>query len=438
MRDVPAWARRLRAERRNRLWTQREMARALTDLADERTRSRMPGRDSVTRMIKDWEAGRHKPRDPYRLLYCRAFDLDENELFSAESMSRTEPEDDVLRREFLGASVATVGIAAIPVPFESLPQGRRINDELVVSLRKRIARLRRIDDYLGGAETYPLYAAELERTSTLVSDASYTEKTGRALLSVVSEQAQQAGWAAFDAGWTKRARQLFKKSLSAATDAGDTALLANSLAFLAYQKVSYGSPGIQEADASCRVAERGTPPAVRALLLERAAWAYASEGQRYQVEVERALEEAGRALEESSGEPNPDWALWVDRLELQIMTGRCWVALNQPVKAIAVLEDALSKYEDTHARDKSLYTTWLAEAYLDAREIERASAALSQSLSLSMDVASIRPRQRASAVLERLEDHRSLPSVAEIFDRMATLSSCSAIPSTEPTRRRSM
>lgn len=120
------------------------------------------------------------------------------------------------------------------------------------------------------------------------------------------------------------------------------------------------------------------------------------------------------------------------------MTGRCWVALNQPVKAIAVLEDALSKYEDTHARDKSLYTTWLSEAYLDAGEIERASAALSQSLSLSVDVASIRPRQRVSAVLERLEDHRSLSSVAELFDRMATPSSCSAIPNTGPTHRQSM
>ncbi|MFF3444611.1 hypothetical protein [Streptosporangium sp. NPDC002721] len=114
------------------------------------------------------------------------------------------------------------------------------------------------------------------------------------------------------------------------------------------------------------MAERGAPPAVRALLLERAAWAYASERQRYQIEAERALEEAGRALEESSGEPNPGWALRVDRLEPQIMTGRCWVALNRPVKAVAVLEDALSEYEDTHARDKSLHTTWLSEAYLDA------------------------------------------------------------------------
>ncbi|GAA3109839.1 hypothetical protein [Streptosporangium carneum] len=412
------------------------MARALTEAADERTRDRLPARQSITRMIKDWEAGRHKPKDPYRLLYCRVLGVSEDELFDeGAGPSAGREEDDVLRREFLSASVAAIGITAVPMPLGDLSRGRRVNDELVVSLRRRFARLRRIDDYLGGAETYPLYAAELERTSVLVNEASYTEATGRALLGVISEQAQQAGWAAFDAGWQNKARQLFKRSLSAAVDAGDTALLANSLAFLAYQKVSAGSPGTQEADASCRIAESGTPPTVRALLLERAAWAYASEGQHYQAEVERSLEQAGEALEEGRSEPGPDWAIWVDRLELQIMTGRCWVALGRPKNAIPVLERALAGYDDTHARDKSLYMTWLAEAYLGVGEVEQASAVLSRSLDLSIDVASVRPRQRVESVLGRLGKRRSLPCVTELFDRTATLSSSSAIPDMEPTHR---
>ncbi|MFC5161107.1 hypothetical protein ACFPOI_20285 [Nonomuraea angiospora] len=82
MDSVPVWAIRLRAERRGKLWTQRDMAKHLADAADPRTRARLPERESLIRMIKDWEAGRHQPKDPYRLLYCRVFGMREAELFA--------------------------------------------------------------------------------------------------------------------------------------------------------------------------------------------------------------------------------------------------------------------------------------------------------------------------------------------------------------------
>ncbi|GAA2315301.1 hypothetical protein GCM10010149_78860 [Nonomuraea roseoviolacea subsp. roseoviolacea] len=85
MDSVPAWAARLRAARRGKLWTQREMAKQLAEAADSRTRARLPERESLTRMIKDWEAGRHQPKDPYRVLYCRVFGMEEAELFGAEA-----------------------------------------------------------------------------------------------------------------------------------------------------------------------------------------------------------------------------------------------------------------------------------------------------------------------------------------------------------------
>jgi hypothetical protein len=37
-----------------------------------------------------------------------------------------------------------------------------------------------------------------------------------------------------------------------------------------------------------------------------------------------------------------------------------------------VLEAALTRYDDTHARDKSLYLSWLADSYLTAGEVEQA------------------------------------------------------------------
>ncbi|MBO4269941.1 helix-turn-helix domain-containing protein [Microbispora triticiradicis] len=79
--DLPAWAVRLRAERRNRLWSQREMARRLVEAADEGTRPRLPSRETMVRRIKAYEAGHNRPGDPYRVLYARAFALTEADLF---------------------------------------------------------------------------------------------------------------------------------------------------------------------------------------------------------------------------------------------------------------------------------------------------------------------------------------------------------------------
>ncbi|WP_206184961.1 helix-turn-helix domain-containing protein [Thermoactinospora rubra] len=98
--NVPAWAVRLRAERRKRCWSQTEMAKQLCEAADSATRAHLPSRESIVRRIKAYEAGQHQPDDPYRLLYCRVFGLSEEELFGATpdapAASTTAPEDDEL------------------------------------------------------------------------------------------------------------------------------------------------------------------------------------------------------------------------------------------------------------------------------------------------------------------------------------------------------
>jgi transcriptional regulator with XRE-family HTH domain len=323
--------------------------------------------------------------------------------------------DEVLRREFIGASA---GLAAAVLPqIAQLPPGRRVGEDLVDQLAGRTARLRGLDDYLGGAGTYRLYTAELETTLRVLKQARYTEDTGCALLSVAAEQAQQAGWAAFDAGWGRDASRLYDMSLAAASQAGNAPLAANALILRAYQQVSTGQRGLQAATAACRLAGAdGTPGAAQALTLERAAWAHAAARQAY--ECDQALNKAAVSLA-STGAPAPGWAAWADGTELQIITGRCWVALGRPRQAAGVLEDALAGFADTHARDKALYLTWLAEAYLDAGEIEQAAVTTGRALALADGSGSVRPGLRCTGLLRRLTPHRSLPAVASLLDSTA-------------------
>lgn len=323
--------------------------------------------------------------------------------------------DAVRRREFIKASAGT-GLA-VGMPDLTRPvAGRRISKEFPEQLRERTARLRRLDDVLGGGDTYRVYLGEYQATKALLRDCSYTEETGRSLLSVLAEQAQQAGWAAFDGGRHHDATSLYEDSHTAAVDAKDAALAGNALAFLAYQAVNRDrAAGIQIAARSCDTAGPGAAPGVRALLHERLAWAYAVAG--LPAETERALSAAESALDEIDGCPQPDWVAWVDRNELKIMSGRCWTELRRPLRAVPTLEAALASYADIHARDKSLYLSWLADSYLTAGEVEQSAKATSRALDLSAGVASVRPRQRLAPVLRRLSDHRALPEVADVMEK---------------------
>lgn len=329
-----------------------------------------------------------------------------------------EPESEVdgavRRRRF----VQVAGLAATMPAYLSRPSGR-IGSQRVSCLRERTARLRRLDDVLGGGDTYRLYTAEYQATKALLREATYSEAAGRDLLSLLAEQAQQAGWAAFDGGREADAASLYEASRAAATEAGDSSLVGNSLAFLAYQRLGGDRrAGVEIASRSTETIDGRTPAGVRALLHERRAWACAVADM--PVETERSLTAAVEALDEARGEPQPDWVGWVDRTELDIMTGRCWAELRRPLRAVPVLEAALARYDDSHARDKALYSSWLAQAYLTAGEADQAATVVDRALTLADGVASARPRARLEPVLAELAAprYRSLPAVADLLDRV--------------------
>lgn len=328
----------------------------------------------------------------------------------------TKGSEAVHRREFFKASVVA-GIAIGLPGIESSKSGARIGQRVPEQLRMRAARLRRLDEILGGADTYHVYLGEYLATKKLVRESACSVDTEIALQSVMAEQAQQAGWAAFDAGNHEDAAGLYEESHELAKRGGDLPLAGNALAFLAYQQASddRGSM-IETADESCRTAGPDAPSSVRALLYERLAWAYAVSGQAS--ETERALSVAEVALAEGRAcqEPQPDWAAWVDDTEIQIMIGRCWTELGRPLRAVPALELALSGYGDTFARDKSLYLSWLAEAYLSAGEVEQAAHTTMKALSLAAGVASVRPRQRITPVVQKLGAYKKLPAVADVLE----------------------
>ncbi|MEV7967379.1 transcriptional regulator [Sphaerisporangium sp. NPDC088356] len=406
MDDVPVWAARLRAERRNRLWTQREMAKQLVDAADGQARARLPGRESLTRMIKDWEAGRHRPKDPYGVLYCRVFAMDEHELFSDGGAAPRRAPADVLKE------LHRQGDPLSPIANRN---GRRVSTETVADLSSQVHSLRLADDVLAGGDLIQPAFRELEAAVRIYREGIHTEDVGQGLLVAIGEFAQIAGWVASDAGQRDQAARTYRLGISAAHEAGDGTLESNLVGSLAYQISNSGDPseGVELAHTALEVAGPDAPPRARALCWDRVAWAHARNGEAQ--ETMRALGEADDALADDSGRDEPSYLYWVDAGELQIMQARAYTELRRPLRAVPLLTDVLSRYNATHTRELALYLSWLAVALADANEPEEAALAAGRMLSLSADVASDRTAQRARVVLARLKPYRDLPQVRELL-----------------------
>lgn len=325
--------------------------------------------------------------------------------------------DDVNRRDVLKAvSLGSADVAA-------RQRIGRVDAELLVA---RTTRLRKLDDTLGGADTYSLFLREVRTTHSMISHCSYSESVGRALLGILSEQAQLAGWAAFDAGWNKEAAKLFSQSHSWAQTAANSALAANALALLAYQRAFNGEPDIRLADASREAMDTGTPQQVRALVLERAAWTYAVA--RRGADSDRALDQAHEALAHPFAVPGPAWTAWIDEVELQIMTGRCRAALEDRTDAIEPLSRALTTFPDECARDKALYLLALAKAHVASGEVEAATDTVIRAAGLAAGVRSCRPGAhiaRLEAVL--VQRHGQIAAVSAMRDRLRHLGQLSVV-----------
>ncbi|MFE3198394.1 helix-turn-helix domain-containing protein [Embleya sp. NPDC059237] len=320
----------------------------------------------------------------------------------------------------LAARVAHEWLLADAPQVYEMRSGRRVGAALADTIRLRGDRLRRMDDVVGGTDLYPVIATELADTLRVLREGAYTDETGRALLTVGAELAQLAGWVASDLGMHAQAERDYLAGVRLAHGAGDRPLAANLLSTLSYQMANTGREA--EAVLVARSAEAGgrreATADVRALLLERVAWAHARADQPR--ECDRALGAADDAFERGRpGDEEPEWVYWLNRNEMDVMAGRCYTELRRPLRAEPLLRGAVDRYDARHTREVSLYLSWLAEAYLQAREVDEAAGIAMRVLDIAAGIDSARSHARLSLLADRLARHESVPSVREFRDRFA-------------------
>jgi tetratricopeptide (TPR) repeat protein len=299
--------------------------------------------------------------------------------------------------------------------------GRRVGTRLAEVVVERTDALRRMDDFLGGGDMHGLVRRELRGTLDMVRGASYTEKTGRLLLGAVGELCQLAGWVASDAGLYDLAARYYLGGVAAAHAADDKPLAANLLSSLSYQVANVGDPrhAVLLACTAYHGAEQDATPTTRALLLERLAWANARFGDPQA--TLRTLGQVDEAFADGNPENDPVWVYWLNQDEIDVMAGRCLTELNQPKKAVTLLDRAVRRYDDSHAREMALYLSWLAEAHAYNGNVEEAAATALRALCLSASTTSARSNDRIGAVRRALQRYKGNAAVDEFEDQAAGL-----------------
>jgi tetratricopeptide (TPR) repeat protein len=329
----------------------------------------------------------------------------DNDRLAHELLAETPGPDNALR-------LAHEWLVSEPPQVYELRAGRRIGADTVATIERRVQQLRLLDDHVGGDETYPILASEMAATSTLLRDAAYPERLGRRLLVAVADLCQLAGFVAADAGRYADAKRLHVAGVRTAHAGGDIESAANNLSSIAYVEANFGDPrtAVLLAQSACTGVRHTGRATVRALLLERLAWAHARVG-----EAKAAERELG-AVEEVYPAPrpadDPPWTYWLSPDEVQVMAGRVWTELRRPLRAVPILERATVGYGDDLPRETALYLTWLAEALLQAGEIEAAADRATKALGLARRAHSHRTLERVAAVRTMMAHHADAPAVA--------------------------
>ncbi|MFI9572094.1 helix-turn-helix domain-containing protein [Microbispora rosea] len=365
--DLPAWAVRLRAERRNRLWSQREMARRLVEAADEDIRPRLPSRETMVRRIKAYEAGHNHPGDPYRVLYARAFGLTEAELFGEDRVAlsgrcgaaRSGRRDDVLAMDSINAGVTMYS-----------PHHGPVAPEVVMYFLEQLPGHYKADMWLGPRHLIPTVATQAELIRELAKAADAPVRRG--LLGAGVAYAALLGWLYQDAGDLGRSRAWRAVALDMAHRSQDPQLISYALTNQAMLAVDFddGRMVVDYAEAAL-ANESKLCPKVRVLALVHQAHGHSMLPEKNKDLVDLLLDQAAELV----GRVDDEY-LWGNACHraqgyIDVQRATAYLRLGAYREAVALWDRILGTAPESARRDNGVFWARQAAALAAVPEPER-------------------------------------------------------------------
>ncbi|MEU8206039.1 hypothetical protein [Streptosporangium sp. NPDC049046] len=360
------------------------MAKRLAEAADEWTRERLPTRESLVRSIKGWEAGKHRPREPYLTLYCRVFGFRETELFEENVHIRPD-------------ASASLGIEALD---SFVVDGRPADAEYVMTLRTTGQALVALDTAYGGNEIFPLAVRVFRTASAKLAAGNFTATVERDLEAAAGEAGEIAAWQAHDADRQDVSRQIIHEAMMLSRLAGDRSMELLELAHLSMLSQFQRRPHETLRIADDVLAGGDLPPRVEAIFQVRRGRALAALGDG--TRGFEALHRARSALTESIGTRDPYWSWWMDEAELAGHQGMAYAELGEWGKAVTPLTEA---YEHHLTRGRSRYNcgAQLLNGLVHAQAWQEAEPVIVEVMAQASEIASARTVNLLLRVADRIE-----------------------------------
>ncbi|MFC0864301.1 helix-turn-helix transcriptional regulator [Sphaerimonospora cavernae] len=412
--ELPLWAVRLRAERRNRLWSQKEMARRLVEAADEETRRGLPVRETIVRRIKAYEAGHNQPRDPYRLLYVRAFGVSEEDLFGEHVASSKGKET----REGLPDESGALADERLNY---AIKHPGSVDLVAVARIRERVHALGARYDNVSAASLLVDAGQHFGQVAFLRTQAS-SSLVQRELCTVEAEAATLMGQLVWDASQRRdhaTTRAYLAQAVAAARQIHDLAAEGHALLRTSFVALYTEKDPQAALDLALQAAQRAghSSLVLRGLGLLHAAEAYATLGRR-QPDCEHALGEAETCFEQIS---TVDAAIdMFSPAQHGRLAGSCYLLLNDAKRAESILE---STAQALHGRPKSkaIVLGNLALARVRQGKLDMAAASLNSAIDVVARTRGGGGFNIVFSVGRELRPWREAPVIRDVYDRLFAL-----------------
>ncbi|MGH3882090.1 MAG: helix-turn-helix domain-containing protein [Pseudonocardiaceae bacterium] len=337
---------------------------------------------------------------------------------------------DLKRREFLPAAAFTAMAFAEPVLFALTASpvadaaqdagSRRIGMTDVEILTDNVAYLRRMDFRYGSGRIRERAVQLLHHAVTTLLRGSYSDSTGRALLTAVAQAARLAASMAADVGRHALAQRYYIQALNLAMNAGNRLFAANMLSDMSRLTIQNATgqrcahQAIALARAGTTVAGKATPTlAAQLSAMEARGQALCQDSNASRTTVL----EAERHYERFRPDGEPTWLSFYTEAELAADLGRALRDSGEPRRAAELMTRTLDSYEPWRLRSRCFVQTDLAAAYLVEGDHEHAAALTRDALSTAGKVSSGRTVSRIQSLQQQIRPLHSV-GLAELDEEI--------------------
>jgi hypothetical protein len=432
----------LRGLRESRGWEVPRLAAALKAQATT-VGSTLPGRESLVRMIYEWEAGTHRPR-AYYVLFVLVYATGEE--LAARTIERGSELDRLMaalkamgvsvnRRQFLlNAAALAGGVAGVPAIAANLEgqerfawvlkHPRSVDLQSVAYLRALALDLIKQNEAMASSTSLLPQAAERVEQLTLLREHAPLGRVRRELYRVEAQAATLMGRLVWDVSGQRdhaTAARYYDQAIVAASNVKEGWVEAFPRMFQRFNPVSAGTmhlgTGLELAERASARAQDGSSHVVAGWSLAFTAEAHALLGEERKAKL--ALDRADVHLSKAVAH-DPMFGVFA-REQLGGFVGACHLHLRDPRAAQVALQESAQRLGAGKEKHKSVILGDVSTALVLQGEPEQASAVLHQAIDLVEQTGSAAGKRRVFAAGRQLGPWRNEPFVQEVQDRLLGL-----------------